>query len=259
MQGELLFLGTGGSMGIPVIGCDCSVCLSKDKKNKRLRTSALLRVNGRQILIDAGPDLRQQALTNKIAHLDGLLLTHAHYDHIGGLDELRIYYFMDGLSVPCFLSRSTYKEVRSRHGHIFEEPDEEKNVTARLDFHILEEERGSFVCAEVPFSYFTYWQGPTAVTGYRMGSLAYVSDIRRYPESLFEGLWGVKILVLSALRPTPSHVHLSVEEAVTFAKRVGAEQTYFIHMAHELEHSATNEQLPAGIALAYDGLIVPFE
>lgn len=258
MEADFLFLGTGGSAGVPMIGCHCPVCLSKDSHNQRLRPSALLTASGKKILIDAGPDLRTQALRSHIDFLDGVLLTHAHFDHIAGLDELRTYYLMHRKALPVLLSRPTYDDVRHRFDYFFQEKSWERSLTAQLEFTVLEQERGMSEFLGLPIQFMRYEQAAMPVTGYRFGPLAYLSDIRQYPESIFEDLRGVKILIISCLREASSMMHFSVEEAIDFARKVGAEKTYLTHMSHELEHHKTNARLPGDIQLAYDGLSLRF-
>ncbi|MCC5832150.1 MAG: MBL fold metallo-hydrolase [Chlamydiales bacterium] len=255
---EFIFLGTGGSAGVPMIGCECPVCRSEDPLNKRLRPSGLLRAGDKILLIDSGPDFREQALKFDINRLDGVLLTHSHFDHVAGLDELRAYYLMSREPLSVLASESTLQDLKRRYDYLFREKSWGMSLAAQLDFHVLDNERGEALFCGIPLRYMTYEQGGMQVNGYRFGSFAYVSDIRNYPETLFEELTGVEILVLSALRHEPSLMHFNIEEAVAFSRKVGAKQTYFTHIGHELEHLKTNEQLPSGCALAHDGLRLAF-
>jgi phosphoribosyl 1,2-cyclic phosphate phosphodiesterase len=258
MSSALVFLGTGASSGIPVIGCRCPVCLSKDPKNKRLRASALFRWQEKTFLIDAGPDFRQQALLYDIQRIDGVLLTHTHYDHVGGLEELRIYNFRQKNAIPCLLSKASYSEVRKLFYYLFEEDGEVKNYTSKFDFIQLEKEAGGTVFCDLPIRYFSYVQGGMKVLGYRLGDLAYVTDIKEHSEDIFEQLQGVSCLVVSALRFTDSRIQFSIDEAIDFAEKVGAKKTYLMHMSHEIEHHHLLNLLPPSITLAYDGLEIPF-
>jgi phosphoribosyl 1,2-cyclic phosphate phosphodiesterase len=251
---ELLFLGTGGSHGIPMIGCQCAVCQSQNPKNQRMRPSALLTVQGQKILIDAGPDLRFQALRFGIDGIDGVIITHTHFDHIGGLDELRSFYLLQKRKVPVLLSQNSYNDLYRRLPYLFQEKTAGVSLSAQLEFHLLKEKRGEVNFAGIEGRYMTYEQGGMEVNGWRFGSLAYISDIRNYPETLFADLQGVKILIVSALRPKPSLMHFSFDEGLAFAKKVGAESTYFMHISHEVEHEKMNNTLPSGVHLAYDGL-----
>lgn len=256
--GKLSFLGTGASMGVPMLGCLCEVCRSKSPYNKRLRTSGFLEVLGKKILLDVGPDFRTQALRQGIEGLDGLILTHTHYDHIGGFDELRVFNLWQGASMLCLLSRESLTEIEKRYYYMFRRPANGGNYTAQFKFQVLEEDRGDVSFCDLPFKYFSYYQGPMKVNGYRLGDLAYVTDIRKYPEEIFQDLSGVETLVLSALRYGPSHIHFSLDEAVAFSHQVGAKRVFLIHLGHELDHSRVNTYLPDHINCAYDGLQVDF-
>lgn len=254
IMNTLLFLGTGSSQGIPMIGCACSVCTSSNPKNQRLRPSVLLTLQEKKILVDSGPDLRLQALRYGINHLDGVIITHTHYDHIGGLDELRSFYLLQKKPLPLLLSANSYQNIERRLPYLFQTKTEGISLPAQLTFQILEEKRGESEFLGLTFRYLTYEQGGMEVNGLRYGSFAYISDIRNYPDTIFSDLNGVKTLVVSALRKEKSWMHFTLAEAVAFAEKVGAEKTYLIHMAHELEHESTNQYLPQAVQLAYDGL-----
>ena len=237
-----------------MIGCPCPVCSSLDPCDKRLRPSGLLAIGGRKLLIDAGPDLRLQALRYHIDHLDGILITHSHFDHIAGLDELRAYYLLHRSPLPVLLSQPTYLDLRQRYDYFFKERIPGVSLPAQLDFHVIEEERGEISFLGLDIGFMRYEQSSMPVTGFRFGHFAYISDIRQYPETIFQDLSGVDILVLSMLRQETSFMHLNLEEALTFARKVGAARTYFTHMSHEVEHAAVSSLLPNGVYLAYDGL-----
>lgn len=258
MNGTLLFLGTGGSAGVPMITCKCPVCTSNSPLNKRCRPSALLTLGKKSYLIDVGPDFRIQALRYNIDHLDGVLLTHTHYDHIGGLDELRIFYFHHNKRLPVLASIETYDELRNRFHYLFKTKQADGTLQSQLNFEILERDFGSYHFQGLPLQYVSYFQANMKVTGYRFGNLAYISDIRKYDERVVEALKGIDTLVLSALRYDPSEVHFSIEEAIEFSKRVDARRTFFTHIAHDLDHDETNKKLPSNIRLAHDGLEIDF-
>ncbi len=259
MSGKFLFLGTGASVGIPVIGCKCAVCTSSSPFNHRLRPSGLIQSKGKSVLIDVGPDFRQQALKFGIDHLDGLLLTHTHYDHIAGIDELRIFYVRRNRELPCLLSKESYEHLKMRYPYLFQRIGEAASLSARLEIHLLAAMKGEVEFVGLKIGYFSYYQGDMAVNGYRIGNFAYVSDIREYDESIFVALKGVDHLVLSALREAPSRLHFSLEEAVRFARQAGAKKTWLTHMNHELDHEKANSKLPNDVQLAYDGLEISFE
>lgn len=254
MDGSFLFLGTGASAGVPVIGCQCAVCLSPSPKNKRLRPSGWVRVKDRSLLIDIGPDFRTQALRYQIDQIEGLLLTHTHYDHIAGIDEVRVFNVRQKKALPCLLSRESFEELRRRYDYFFRE----EGLSAKFDFSPLEAEAGEEEFLGLKIGYCSFSQGGMKITGYRLGELAYISDIQKYEESIFSSLEGVRLLILSALRPEPSPFHLSFEQAIHFAKRVGAEQTWLTHLGHFFDHDALCQKLPQGMHVAYDGLKLDF-
>ncbi len=210
------------------------------------------------MLIDAGPDFRQQALTFQINHLDGLLITHPHFDHIGGLDDLRVYYFLQKRPLPCLLSKDSLNELKKRYHYLMRPLEPGKSVTAQIDFQTLIGDFGEQRFVDLPIRYLTYTQTGMKVNGFRLGSFAYISDIREYTDEVLTYLRGVEVLIVSALRHTPTLMHFSVDEAVAFSRLVGAQRTYFTHIAHDLDHEETNRDLPANIRLGYDGLAVSF-
>lgn len=258
MSNSCLLLGTGGSMGIPVIGCDCSVCQSENPKNKRLRPSALLEIEGKKILIDPGIDLRQQVLSHQIQKLDGVLITHSHQDHVGGLDDLRVFYMFQKKPIPLLLSDDALQDITSRFHYIFAKTPQNPTILPKFEIHTLFQERGSVEFLGIPLTYFSYRQAGMRVLGFRVGSFAYVTDIIDYEDSVFDDLKGVKTLVVSALRHKPSVLHFTLEQAVAFAKRVGVQKAYFTHIAHELDHEAASQLIPPHMELGYDGKKVFF-
>lgn len=242
-----------------MIGCECEVCRSTSSYNKRLRSSGLIKINGKNFLIDVGPDFRTQALHYGIKHLNGVLLTHAHSDHIAGIDDLRAYYFLHRSKLACVLSQETFEEVKMRFHYLLTPLTPGKSVSAQIDFHILPQDFGDFELDGVRFEYVSYFQVGMKVTGFRIGNFAYVSDIREYSEQVIEKLKGVDVLVLSALRQTPTAMHFSIEEAIAFARSVSAKKTYLTHIAHDLEYAGTNVTLPSDVRMSYDGLEIPIE
>lgn len=254
---KLLFLGSGASMGIPVVGCSCKVCTSESPCNQRLRPSVLLTIGNTILLIDAGPDFRRQALHYKINSLDGLILTHAHHDHTAGLDELRVYYMRKKKPMPCLMSAETALDLRSRYYYIFDDTMTNK-LTTRIHVQLLEGDRGKTTFDGVKLSYFSFLQGGMTVNGFRFGNMAYLTDVKEYPETIFEDLKGVEILILNALSFHSTPFHLSVDEVVAFANRVEAKQTWITHISHELDHEETNAYLPPHVRMSYDGLELHF-
>lgn len=255
---QLCFLGTGASAGVPAIGCHCPVCSSTLPHNKRLRTSALITTAHRKILIDCGPDFRTQALTHKIDTIDGVILTHSHNDHTAGIDDLKVYCFRENKSLPCLVSAETEEEIVRRFDYLFNPKDEYRGFTAHLNLHTLPGTNGAIDFLGLNVRYFSYEQLHMGVNGFRLGDLAYITDIRKYDESIFDELHGINTLVLSALRFTHSPMHLTIDEAVDFSRRVGAAHTWIIHTSHELDYEKTNAYLPENVRMAYDGLIIHF-
>jgi phosphoribosyl 1,2-cyclic phosphate phosphodiesterase len=254
MKGEALFLGTGGSMGTPVIGCHCSVCKSSSPFNHRLRPSLLLTVENRRYLFDIGPDFRLQALKYGIEEINGVILTHSHYDHIGGLDELRIFYFRKQLPLPFLVSAETFEEIKLRYHYMMPSVQKQRAYPVQFDFQVLQEDQGFFEFENLPLSYFSYEQKGMKVTGVRIKDFAYVVDILTYPTTIFQSLKGVKTLVIDGTAWERTAAHLGITEIIEFAKKVGCKRTYLTHIAHEIDHEKVQTELPDGVQLAYDGL-----
>jgi phosphoribosyl 1,2-cyclic phosphate phosphodiesterase len=259
MKGSFLFLGTGASTGVPKIGCKCAVCTSKDPRNQRLRPAGLLKVGGKTILIDVGPDFRQQALKAGIEDLDGLMLTHTHFDHIAGIDELRVFNFRHKKPFPILLSKESSDDLHKRYYYLFRERKEGDSLAVSLDCRVLPSESGEIEFLGIPVRYVSYSQASMKVNGFRIGSFAYVSDIREHSDEIFSALKGVDSLVLSALRDGPSPVHLSLTEAAAFAKKVGAKRTWLTHLSHSIDYETVSAKLPQGMQLGLDGLSLEFE
>lgn len=244
-------------MGIPMVGCDCPVCQSRNPKDRRLRCSALLNIGGKLILIDTSPDFRQQGLRIGLTRLDGVIWTHAHQDHSGGIDDLRPLFLRRKNPLPCLLSKATYNDIKGRFGYLFD-PADLKNPSLRPTFDLtVIPKQGKVEFLGLPVEFFTYSQMGMEVTGLRFGSFAYVTDLKDYDPSIFEWLKGVETLVVSALRYETSPLHLTLDEAVAFGKAARAKKTYFTHIAHEIGHDEGSTRLPSGFALAYDGLEIP--
>ena len=257
MKNSFLFLGTGASMGTPVVTCKCEVCTSSDPLNHRLRPAGLLKLGDERFLIDTGPDFRHQALKYGIDRLDGVLITHTHFDHIAGLNDLRVYYFLQKKTLPCLLSQESYDELKKTHGYIFNQSKDDVMGGSRFDFKIIKKDFGVEKFGGHSWETMAFEQGGMKVTGFRLGSFAYVMDLKHFSPEIYQALKGVEVLVMSALRYKSSPAHLSMDEAIAFAAKIGAGQTWFSHIAHDVDHAKTNEQLPAGVKLAYDGLEIP--
>lgn len=247
---RLRFLGTGTSMGVPVIGCDCAVCTSTDPRNRRTRTSALLEHGAETILIDAGPDFRAQALSVGLRHVDAVLLTHSHFDHVAGLDDLRPLCF--DRCVPIYGSPLTLAEVRERFAYAFDESSA-GSTRPSLDLRPI---NAPFSIGATSVHPFDVRHGTWTITGYRLGGLGYVTDASSIPPHSWDLLQGLDVLVLNALRYDPHPTHYSVAEALAIVAALRPRQAYFVHMTHAIDHTSANAELPPGVAFAYDGLEV---
>lgn len=259
MKGNFTFLGTGSSGGTPTIACKCDVCRSNSPYNQRLRPAGRLELDGKVFLIDSGPDIRMQSLRYGIDHIDGVIITHTHYDHIGGIDDLRSFNHRLQKPIPVLCSKESHDDLVRRYPYMFKLKAVDASYTARFMFQILEHENGIAHFHGIDFTYMTYHQGPMPVNGIRLGNFAYVSDIKRYHESIFSQLEGVETLVLSALRNNESFIHFNFSDAVAFAKRVGAKRTYLTHISHDTDHEEGNRLLPEEVRMGYDGLQFDFE
>jgi phosphoribosyl 1,2-cyclic phosphate phosphodiesterase len=254
MKATFQFLGTGASAGVPLIGCKCPVCSSSSPKDKRLRPSGFFRIGEKVFLVDTTPDLRAQALLYGIERVDGLLLTHTHFDHIAGIDDLRIFNVWQNGPIPCLLSKESFEELKVRYAYLFDE----KKATAKFNFLPLEEQGGYKEFLGVEVGFFHYRQSEMKVTGFRIGDFAYMTDVKKFDDSIFSFLRGIKTLVISSLKPETSLFHLSFEEAVSFAKNSGAEMSWITHLGHFYTHDEYNSFLPKQVQAAYDGLELEF-
>jgi phosphoribosyl 1,2-cyclic phosphate phosphodiesterase len=256
---KLTFLGTGTSFGIPVVGCDCATCTSTDPRDKRTRHGALLETRAGRLLIDTPPELRLQLVANRIASVDAVWFTHAHADHIHGIDDLRV--FTTRKDLPVFVP-AEYRRLFERHfRYIFDEAVQPPEGTHKPQLTPLEIEPGvpvdivgeSFVPVVVP-------HGDCSVYGFRVGRLGYVTDAKLLPLEAMGELRGVHVLVLNALwfgKPHPTH--LNIEEAIEVARDLGAKTTYLTHLTHRVRHAELLERLPRGVYPAFDGLTVEID
>ncbi len=250
---NITFLGTGTSTGVPQIGCECPVCRSTDMRDKRLRCSGLIEVNGQRILIDCGPDFREQMIRlNDFRAIDAVLITHEHYDHVGGLDDLRPFCVFGDMTV--YAEHYTAERLRQRIPYCFAEQlypgvprIELKELTALQPFTV----------GSVEIMPIRVFHAKMPILGYRIGKMAWITDMLELPDVSLEQLKDLDVLVLNALRREPHISHQTLEQALSTAKRVGARQTYLIHMSHQMGlHSEVSKILPDTISLAYDGLSI---
>jgi phosphoribosyl 1,2-cyclic phosphate phosphodiesterase len=250
----MILLGTGTSVGVPAIGCGCAVCRSENPRNRRTRCSAVLGLPGGNLLIDTSPDLRQQLLREQIGIVHAVLYTHEHADHVFGLDDLRIMQFHLGGPVPLYCEPGVEARIRKSYDYAFQQAAGlHKGAVPQLAFQRI---------GVAPFELLGSTVLPIRlrhgkrfeVLGFRFGNVAYCTDANAIPPESMERLQGLDVLVLDALRPRGHATHFSLEEAIEVARELAPRQTYFTHMSHELEQEATNAALPAGMALAYDGM-----
>ncbi|SRR5258706_15369627 len=248
---ELLFLGTGTSAGIPMIGCHCEVCSSADPHDRRTRPSVVISYNKTRVLVDATPELRLQCIANRIDMIDAVVFTHAHADHIMGLDDLRRFNAIRQGPLDVWADAKTHTTLARCFGYAFREPDPaEKVFRPHLVARTIE---GSFSIGDQEWTPIPLFHGSMPVLGFRVGRIAYCTDVSEIPESSYALLSNLDVLVLDALQWKRHSTHFSVEEAIEAARRIGAQQTLFTHVAHALGHEATNHKLPQGMRLAYDG------
>jgi phosphoribosyl 1,2-cyclic phosphate phosphodiesterase len=252
---RLTFLGTGTSHGVPMIGCTCDVCRSSDPRDRRWRPSIYLEGASGAVLVDTGPDLRAQALAYGVTRVDAILYTHGHADHVVGLDEVRRFNALQRGEIPCYADRLTIEEVTRMFGYVFDPCTPKGGGVPQV--RLTEVEHGvPRRVAGLDVLPLTVYHGERPVLGFRVGPFAYLTDCSRIPDETWPHLQGLDVLVLDALRERPHPTHFSLAEAVDAATRLGARQTYFTHICHDLPHEATCARLPAGMALAYDGLRV---
>ena len=243
---DLVFLGSGTSTGVPQIGCKCNTCMSADSKDKRLRASVLITEGNNKILIDCGPDLRQQLLKNNVDSLTVILLTHDHYDHVGGLDDVRPLG-----ETQLYAEKRVLSVIRRNMPYCF--VDEKYPGVPLIQLHEITE--NDFFIGDLMIQPIRVMHAKLPILGFRIGQVAYLTDIKTLEDRSIERLQGLDILVMSALRINKHISHLSLEEALEIAAKIGAHKTYFTHMSHDMGlHEVINKQLPPNIQLAYDGL-----
>lgn len=249
---QITFLGTGTSTGVPVPTCTCPICTSGDPRDKRLRPSVLLRWNGGVVVVDTATDFRLQALRYGIERVDAVLYTHGHADHILGLDDLRLYNWRQGGPIPVYGSPATLETLSRTFWYVLE-PGPSENTRPAVDlcpvttaFRLLERD-----VVPIPLMH-----GRLPILGFRIGRVAYLTDVSEIPEPSYALLRDLDVLVLNALRERPHPTHLHFEGALARAARIGATRTYLTHLGHEVLHAAVSAGLPPGVELAYDGMSI---
>lgn len=250
---KVTFLGSGTSQGIPVIACSCAVCTSADTRDKRLRSSILLQVDDKNIVIDSGPDFRYQMLRAGVSHLDALVFTHEHKDHTAGLDDIRAFNYKQGEAIIVYAHKRVQDALKKEFSYIF--AHHKYPGIPQLD--LFEIGHHPFEVAGVPFIPIEVMHFQLPVLGFRIADFTYITDAKTISDVEKAKIKGSKVLVINALQQEKHISHFTLEEALAFAQEIGAEKTYFTHISHRLgTHQKISELVPAGVELAYDGLCI---
>ena len=238
-----------------MIGCVCAVCQSANPKNKRLRSSCLFQTEGKNFLVDTGPDLRQQCLTHKIARVDAVLITHIHADHVHGIDDLRLYNAIQNASIPIYSETHTLEHLAKLFSYIFNPNAEYRTFIPSLT--TVPVGPGAFDCLGVPVIQIPCHHGERWMTyNYRIGNIAWLTDVSAIPESSYPLLENLDYLFIDGLRFEPHNTHFTITQAIAEAHKINAKMTYFMHLSHDYDHDEFNKTLPKNMQLAYDGLCV---
>lgn len=250
---KFTFLGTGTSQGVPIIACQCPICLSSNPKDNRLRSSLLIQTQDGNLVIDSGPDFRQQMLRNKVADLRALLFTHGHKDHTAGMDDIRAFNYILQKPIDIYADKATIQVLKKDFDYAFS--DKKYPGVPELEIHEITNQRFSIDQTIITPIEVLHYKLP--VYGFRINDLTYITDANYISETEKNKIKGSRILVLNALRKEPHISHFSLSEAIALAQEIGAQQTYFTHISHQLGlHDEVQSQLPENIYLAYDGLTI---
>jgi phosphoribosyl 1,2-cyclic phosphate phosphodiesterase len=253
---KIEILGSGTSQGVPVIGCGCAVCSNSDPRDDRLRSSAWIHSADLSLVIDTGPDFRQQMIRHSVNRVDAVLMTHGHADHIMGLDDLRTFNFLQNSSIPIYAYGETLDDLTQKFSYAFGKSD----YPGVPQLEAREVTREPISVGSVKIFPIKVEHGNQRVMGIRIGDMAYITDANKIPESAMDQLIGIKILILNALRKEPHHSHFTLSEAVNIMKVLHVEKGYLTHISHLMgQHADVEQELPPNIRLAYDGLVLEFE
>lgn len=253
---KLTLLGTGTSMGVPMIGCDCDVCMSTNPKNNRMRTGVHVSNGDQAFLIDTPPELRLQLVRERVRMIEAVIFTHAHADHIMGLDDLRMFGFKRKVAVPLYCEAVVEETLRRAFSYAFEEHRNESwHSIPNLSFKRIGEE--PFELCGLLIQPLRLIHGRLPVLGFRINDVAFCTDVSRIPDETWPLLKNLKVLILDAIRHEPHPTHFNVAKALEVIDKVQPDSAYLTHISHTLEHEATNARLPSGVELAYDGQVIP--
>lgn len=248
---QLTMLGVGSSAGTPVVGCRCATCLSNDVRNKRTRCSSLITLNsGENILIDTGPDLRNQALRENINRVDAVLYTHTHADHLHGIDDLRAFCVLQRQQIPLYANAEAIAHISQKFGYTLREPCNFWEMPVLR----VESIESPFKLFGVTITPIPVMHGKSNIFGYRVYNIAYLTDVSTIPEKSFAFLENLDILLIDCLREAAHPTHINIEQSLAYISRINAKQSYLIHMTHEIEYASLTNKLPKDVFVGFDGL-----